>query len=313
VPDHQRDLSFGTFLFPKSSAGPDLLRLARLAEDLGYDLIAAPDHPYWGHYLDGWTFLSAVFGATSSIQVFTDVINLSLRQPAVVAKAAWSLEAMAPGRLKLGIGSGGVWDAIAGIGGPVWSPREAFEHVEDAVSICRLIWSGEAKVSFAGHHHVLSDATPPPAPPRPIDLWIGCGKPTMRRLVAREADGWIPNGDGIEPENLRRASDHLDQELAAVDRPPHEVRRICNTIMKKLQPKSERFLFGPAEQWVDELSALAIDFGFDTFVFGDRDTTEEHLHRFAETVVPGVRENVASSRAAARSTAAGGTAARAVR
>jgi hypothetical protein len=67
--------------------------------------------------------------------------------------------------------------------------------------------------------------------------------------------------------------------------------------MKKLQQKSVGFLFGPAEQWVDELSGLAIDLGFDTFVFGDRDTTEAHLHRFAEEVVPGVRDNVGRARA----------------
>jgi alkanesulfonate monooxygenase SsuD/methylene tetrahydromethanopterin reductase-like flavin-dependent oxidoreductase (luciferase family) len=296
MPDYHHELSFGTFLFPKSSDAQDLLRLAKLAEDLGYDLIAAPDHPYRPQYLDGWTFLSAVFGATSSVRVFTDVVNLSLRQPAVVAKSAWSLEAMAPGRLALGLGSGGLWEEIAGIGGPVWSPREAYEHVDEAVSVCRLLWSGEGTVSFSGKHYQLQDAKPPPAPKQPIDLWIGCGKPAMRRLAAREADGWIPNGDGINLENLTGTSEHLDEELAKIGRPPGEVRRICNTIMKKLQPKSEGFLFGPPEQWAEEISSLAIDLGFDTFIFGDRETTEAHLHRFAEEVVPAVRDNVARAR-----------------
>ena len=225
MPDYHRELEFGTFLFPKSSEAPDLLRLAKLAEELGYDLLAAPDHPYWPQYLDNWTFLSAVFGATTSIRIFPDVVNLSLRQPAVVAKAAWSLEAMAPGRLKLGIGSGGVWDAIAGIGGPQWSGREALEHVEEAVSVLRLIWSGEETVSFTGQHYQLHDATPPVAPTQPIDIWIGCGKPAMRRLVARGAEGWIPNGDGIEIDNLTKGSAHLDHELAEAGRPPGEVRR----------------------------------------------------------------------------------------
>jgi alkanesulfonate monooxygenase SsuD/methylene tetrahydromethanopterin reductase-like flavin-dependent oxidoreductase (luciferase family) len=304
MPDYQRDLEFGTFLFPKSSDAPNLLRQAKLAEDLGYDIIAAPDHPYWPQYLDNWTYLSAIFGATSSIRVFPDVVNLSLRQPAVVAKAAWSLDAMGPGRLKFGLGSGGVWDGVASIGGPVWSPGQAFEHVEEAVSVLRLIWSGEETVSFEGQHYQLHDATPPPAPREPIDIWIGCGKPRMRRLVARAADGWIPNGDGIEVDNLTEASAHLNRELAAIGRPPGDVRRICNTIRKKLQPQSEGFLFGPPEQWIEEISGLALELGFDTFVFGDRDTTEEHLHRFAEEVIPGVRENVARARSIAASATA---------
>jgi alkanesulfonate monooxygenase SsuD/methylene tetrahydromethanopterin reductase-like flavin-dependent oxidoreductase (luciferase family) len=297
MPDYNRELEFGTFLFPKSSEAPDLLRQARLAEELGYDLIAAPDHPYWAHYLDNWTFLSAVFGATQRIKVFPDVVNLALRQPAVVAKSAWSLEAMAPGRLRLGLGSGGVWDAIAGIGGPRWSGKEAYEHVVEAVEICRLIWSGEETVSFAGAHYQLNNATPPPAPKEPIEIWIGCGKPAMRRLVARAADGWIPNGDGIDLENLTAATAHLNEELATAGREPGDVRRICNTIMKSLQDDSEGFLFGPAEQWIEEISALVLDLGFDTFVFGDRNTTEAHLHRFADEVIPGVRQNVARARA----------------
>ncbi|HWB21936.1 MAG TPA: LLM class flavin-dependent oxidoreductase [Gaiellaceae bacterium] len=297
MPDHHRTLEFGTFLFPKSAGASGLLRQARLAEELGYDIIATPDHPYNAEYVDQWTLLSTVIGATETVRVFPDVVNLSLRQPpAVLAKAAWTLDALAPGRLYFGLGTGGLWEGIAGIGGPVWSPREALEHIDEAVDVIRLIWSGAPEVSFAGTHYQLNGATPPSAPEQPIPIWIGCGKPKMRRLVARAADGWIPNGDGIELENLTFASRHLDEEIAAAGRQPGDVRRICNTIMKKLQPQSEGFLFGPAEQWIEEISRLALELGFDTFIFGDRDTTEEHLHRFAEEVIPGVRAAVEAAR-----------------
>ena len=55
-------------------------------------------------------------------------------------------------------------------------------------------------------------------------------------------------------------------------------------------------MFGPVKQWVEEISALALELGFDTFVFGERQATEEHLYRFAEEVIPGVREGVARER-----------------
>ncbi|MDX6467370.1 MAG: hypothetical protein QOI27_2410 [Gaiellaceae bacterium] len=298
MPDYNRELTFGSFLFPKSAEVHDLLRQAELAESLGYDLVAVPDHPYWPQYVDQWTLISAIVGRTSKIHVFPDVVNLSLRPPAVLAKAAWTIDGLAPGRLHLGLGTGGVWDAIAGIGGPRWAPAEALEHIEEAVELIQLLLTGGEGLSFEGEHYRLDGANPP-RPGRSIDIWIGCGRPKMRRLTARLTNGWIPNGDGIEIDNLTAASAHLDEEIAAAGREPGELRRICNTIMKKLQPESDGFLFGPAEQWIEELTFLAVELGFDTFVFGDRDTTVEHLHRFAEEVVPGVRENVERARAAA--------------
>ena len=50
--------------------------------------------------------------------------------------------------------------------------------------------------------------------------------------------------------------------------------RSTNTIMKNRRPKSEEFLFGPADPWIEELSGLAIELGFDTFIFGHRDPTQ---------------------------------------
>ncbi len=297
--DHGRDLEFGIFLFPNAGEARELIGQAALAEELGFDFVATPDHPYRADYLENWTLLSAIAGATESIRVFPDVVNLSLRQaPAVLAKAAWTLNALTPGRLYLGLGTGALWDEISGIGGPVWSPREAFAHIEEAVEVIRLFWSGAPEVNFEGEYYRLSNATPPPAPSPPIPLWIGCAKPKMRSLIARAADGWIPNNDeGIELENLSRVSHHLDVELVAAGRVPADVRRMFPSARKKLQPHSERFLFGPPEQWIDELTALALELGFDTFIFGDRDAPVEHVRRIAAEVIPGVKANVAKARA----------------
>jgi alkanesulfonate monooxygenase SsuD/methylene tetrahydromethanopterin reductase-like flavin-dependent oxidoreductase (luciferase family) len=300
VPSPHRELTFGSFLFPKVVEGPALLEQATLTEGLGYDLIAVPDHPDWGHYVDQWALMAAILGRTRSIEVFSCVSALALREPpAVLAKAAASLDVLAPGRFHFGIGSG-VIPNIATIGGPLWPPAEAHDRVREAIELTRVMWSGQATGSYAGTYYRLEEAQLPPAPSPALDIWIGCAKPRMRRLVARAADGWIPGMTSIDPGQIHIEVEQIDDELQAINRPLKDVRRVYNTIAKKLQPASDGFLVGPAEQWVEQLTSIALDFGFDTFLFGDRDTTVEALHAFAEDVIPHVRANVAAAQPGAR-------------
>jgi len=69
-----------------------------------------------------WTLLSMVAATTSRVGLFPDVANLPLRPPAVLAKAAASLDVLSGGRFELGLGAGGFWDAIEAFGGPRRSP-----------------------------------------------------------------------------------------------------------------------------------------------------------------------------------------------
>jgi alkanesulfonate monooxygenase SsuD/methylene tetrahydromethanopterin reductase-like flavin-dependent oxidoreductase (luciferase family) len=202
------------------------------------------------------------------------------------------LDALARGRFHLGIGSGAA-PGITAIGGPQWEPGESVERVREAIEIARVIWSGQTTGSYHGQYYQLTELSLPPAPSAGLDIWIGAVKPRMRRLIAQAADGWLPGMFSVDPDEIRGEVDHLNQELDALGRPQGSVRRIYNTIAKKLQPASEGFLVGPADQWVDQLTYIALEFGFDAFLLGDRDTTVEHLDRFAEEVIPQVRANVA--------------------
>jgi alkanesulfonate monooxygenase SsuD/methylene tetrahydromethanopterin reductase-like flavin-dependent oxidoreductase (luciferase family) len=295
MPRPVRDLTFGSFLFPKAAEGPGLLAQAELAEQLGYDLIGVPDHPDWGFYIDQWALMSAIIGRTSRIEVFSAVSALALREPpSVLAKAALSLDLLAPGRFHFGIGSGAL-PGIVSIGGPHWEPSESVDRVREAIELTRIVWSGQGTGNYAGQYYRLSDSTLPPAPSPALDIWVGATKPRMRRLTARHADGWFPGMLTIDPELIRPEAEHLDEELEAAGRPWGAVRRIYNTIAKKLQPESGGFLIGPAEQWVDQLTYIALEFGFDTFLFGDRETTVDHLRTFAEEVIPQVRANVTAA------------------
>ena len=106
--------------------------LAVLSEELGFDLVTFQDHPYQPRFLDTWTLMSWVLASTSRIRVAPNVLNLPLRPPAVVARAAASLDLLSGGRFELALGAGGFWDAIEAMGGDRLAPGESFQALEEA-------------------------------------------------------------------------------------------------------------------------------------------------------------------------------------
>ena len=226
--------------------------------------------------------------------VFPDVANLPLRPPAVLAKTAASLDLLSGGRFTLGLGAGGFWDAIAAYGGPRRSPADALAALEEAIRVVRLVWSGERNLRFEGTHYRLAGAHSGPVPAYPIGIWLGVFGPRALRLAGRLADGWVPSMRGeITP--LAEGAARLDDAALAAGRAPADIRRVLNVNGRITDGAGEGLLNGPVGQWVDELTDLALGYGFDTFVFwGDG---PDQLPRFAEEVVPAVRRQVAAERA----------------
>jgi alkanesulfonate monooxygenase SsuD/methylene tetrahydromethanopterin reductase-like flavin-dependent oxidoreductase (luciferase family) len=296
--ESDRELTFGSFLYPNLSEGAGLLAQATLAEDLGYDLLGVPDHPGNVAYADQWSLMAFILGATRRLEVFGAVTSLAMREPpAVLAKAALTLDLLAPGRFHLGLGTGSN-PSIVPVGGRTWAPAEAVDRLREALAIIQLIWSGAGPGTFDGRYYSLTDAPVPRAPSTSLDVWVGCLKPRMRELVAKRADGWIPALHMIDPDVIRPQVEHMNDELDKAGRPRTAVRRVYNTIAKKVQAVSEDFLVGPASQWVDQLTYVALELGFDTFLFGDPHDGSAHLRRVAEEVIPQLRINVASARRA---------------
>ena len=132
----------GISLAPAAAELPTVMRVALDADRRGLDLFGVQDHPYQRRFLDTWTLLTAVAARTERIRVFPDVANLPLRPPAMLAKAVASLDILSGGRVELGLGAGGFWDAIAAMGGPRRRPGEAVEALEEAMDVLELLWSG---------------------------------------------------------------------------------------------------------------------------------------------------------------------------
>ena len=192
--DYGREVRFGYFLIP--NAADPLLATAQEVERLGLDYIGVQDHPYQRRYVDTWTLLAMIAATTARVRVFPDVANLPLRPPAVLAKAAASLDRLSGGRFELGLGAGGFWDAIAAYGGPRRSLAEAFRALAEAIEVIRMVWSGERNLRFQGEFYRLAGAHSGPVPDRRIGIWLGVYGPKALRLAGRVADGWVPSFRG---------------------------------------------------------------------------------------------------------------------
>ncbi len=99
-----RETKFGYFLIP--NVEDPLIETAKTVERLGLDYVAVQDHPYQRRFVDTWTLLSMIAASTERIGLFPDVASLPLRPPAVLAKAAASLDVLSGGRVELGLGAG---------------------------------------------------------------------------------------------------------------------------------------------------------------------------------------------------------------
>ena len=188
------------------------------------------DHPYQPGFLDTWTLLSWVAASTKRITVSGNVLNLPLRPPAVLARAAASLDLLSGGRFALGIGAGGFWDGIESMGGTRLTPGEAVTALEEGIEIIRGIWDPRERrvLRVDGEHHRIAGAKRGPAPAHDIPIWVGAYKPRMQRLVARKADGWLPSLAYLNDGDLRCGNKIIDEAAEDAGRNPAQVRRLLN-------------------------------------------------------------------------------------
>src|SRR5713226_3205234 len=248
--DYGRPIQFGYFVLPDSMRPMRPLELAVRAEKLGIELIGIQDHPYQRRFYDTMTLLTAIAMRTGRITVFPDVANLPLRPPAMLAKAAATLDLLSGGRFELGLGAGGFWDAIKAYDGPVRTPGESVSALEEAIQVIRLMWSGQHGIRFDGKFYHLAGAHSGPVPAHPIGIWLGAYKPRMLSLIGRLADGWVPSFGYVKQADLLEGNRRIDEAATTAGRDPRSIRRVLNA--------------GSLD--AETLVSLTVDYGMDTFL-----------------------------------------------
>jgi alkanesulfonate monooxygenase SsuD/methylene tetrahydromethanopterin reductase-like flavin-dependent oxidoreductase (luciferase family) len=282
-------VELGAFVVPDAADPDALLAQVRAVEDGGLELVGIQDHPYQRRFLDTFSLLAYLAGRTERVRLFPDVANLPLRHPAMLAKAAASIDVLSGGRLELGLGAGAFWDAIEAFGGPRRPGPDSVDALEEAIVILRACWTGERSVTFEGAHYRVRGMKFGPPPAHPIDIWLGAYGPRMMRVVGRLADGWLPSLPRLPLDELPGRVRMIEEAAERAGRDPGAIRRIANVNGRIADGPVRGWLDGPPEHWVEELGALARDHGFDGFVLWAEGDMVEQIGRLAAEVAPALR------------------------
>jgi probable F420-dependent oxidoreductase len=162
--------------------------MVRRVESLGFSSYLALDHFVRG--LDPLVSLTAAAMATDRLRVGSFVFDNDFRHPALLAKAAATLDLLSDGRLELGIGAGWLKEEYDQTGIPFDPAAVRITRLEEAIRLLKLIFTEEHPVSFAGEHYTVTDLICPPHPvqrPHP-PLIVGGGSRRILTVAAREAD-----------------------------------------------------------------------------------------------------------------------------
>ena len=172
--------------------------IARRAEDAGVDRVSVMDHVWQiGHIgppehemLEAYTTLGWLAARTERVKLLTVVTAVVYRDPGLLAKSVTTLDVLSGGRAMLGIGA--AWNEEESRGLGLFFPplAERFERLEEALRICRQMWSDDEGPFDGQHYHLGRTLNSPQAvsKPHPPILIGGAGEKKTLRLVARYAD-----------------------------------------------------------------------------------------------------------------------------
>jgi F420-dependent oxidoreductase-like protein len=178
--------------------GKELARVARTADEAGFEYIAVMDHffqigavgPTEKEMLEGYTTLGYLAACTSRAALVTLVTGTIYREPGILAKIVTTLDVLSDGRAWLGIGAAWNEEESRGLGIPFPPVAERFERLEETLQICLQMWHGDEKPYEGKYYHLERPLNSPQSlsrPHPPIMIGGGGEKKTLR-LVAKYAD-----------------------------------------------------------------------------------------------------------------------------
>jgi F420-dependent oxidoreductase-like protein len=203
----------------------DWVRLARLAEDHGFEGLFRSDHytaiirPDADAH-DAWAILAGLAAVTNRIRLGTMVSPATFRHPSVLARMAVAVDHISGGRVELGMGSGWYEREHLAHGFPFLDGKQRFELFAEQVEVVVRSWDGE-RFDHDGPAYTLRDQLALPRPlqrPHPPLVLGGSVKPRFAALAARYATE--VNTLGAPDGELRERKEALERACAAAGRDP---------------------------------------------------------------------------------------------
>lgn len=299
-------------VWPASVHGfDDLAAVVEHCERTGWDGAWVMDH-FMGDRADGapddtpvleaLTVLPALAARTQRIRLGPLVLGGTYRHPAVVAKAAATLDEVSGGRFVLGLGAGWQVNEHAAYGIDLPPVRERMDRFEEGCAAIRALLTDD-RTTFAGDHVTLTDAPcRPTPPPGRLPVLVGAkGERRGLRIAARHADEW---NSWATVDQLRHRSEVLARHCEGIGRDPATIRRSTQALVHlvdhpaeadrlRAEPSSRPRLVGTPAQLVDQLGAYA-EAGLDEMIvpdwtMGTGPGRLEVLDRIQEEVAPALR------------------------
>ena len=227
-------LSLGVHVGQQNMAMDDMRAVWRKLDSNGVDWISAWDHFYEAPpkngtepHFEALATLGALAAETRQARIGCLVFYVGYRNPALLAKAATTLDHITGGRFELGLGAGWhIWEATAyGYAFPDIGTR--LDMLEEAVQIIRLMLT-EERTNFNGKHFQAVDASCLPQPVQDrLPIWIGgVGEKRTLKIIAGHADGW--NAPYLSCEEFARLNQVLNHWCEQEDRDPRTIKRGVN-------------------------------------------------------------------------------------
>jgi len=300
-----KKLTFGISLGPVPP-WRRVVEWARLVESLGFDKLWVPDHFVAPSnkdidWFECWSVLAALATQTDKITLGMLVASMTLRNPALLARMALTVDHISGGRLELGVGAAGAENCHKMTGIPNWGPRERSERYQEFVEILDHMLKEEV-TTYSGKYYDIQEAILRPrsvANPRPV-FSVAAHGPKALSLAARYGDAWNSYypGKDLTP---KQSSDIIHQRYKMICELATEAGRDPSQIGRTfIFGWTSDGLFRSMDAFFDAIGRYS-EAGINDFCFlyapgidswkDQTITTEDLLQKIALDTIPSIRKN----------------------